>query len=108
MPRRLWTQEERDEAARILREMVPVGSTIYTILRHVSTSGTTRDIAPIFFPKHNDDRDLTVLVAKVMDLRVVNEGCRIDGGGEDKGHMLVHYLSHTLYGDGRALFQRWL
>lgn len=98
-----------DEAKAELRKLLPPGSTVHTILRHVSRSGLTRAISPVV-----DSQDVTWLVVSAFPDRFKRhsryEGIRREGTGMDMGFELVYNLSHALYpggfeciGDGREL-----
>ena len=93
-------QTQRDDAIKQLREMLPPGSTVRTILRHVARSGMTRWISPVV-----NDRDISWPVARALDepygiVPAGHEGIKIGGCGMDMGSQLVYSLSRTLYPDG--------
>lgn len=92
-------EQERQEAIDQLRKMLPVGSRVKTILRHVSASGMSRDISVI-----HGDYNLTYLVAKAIGypLREKNgyHVIRMSGCGMDMGFQLVYLLGRALYPDG--------
>lgn len=85
------------EAILKLREMLPPGSTVKTILRHVSRSGMMRSISPMI-----DGEDYSWLVGRALDMRFdqKNGGLRIGGCGMDMGFALVYNLSQVLYPKG--------
>ncbi len=86
------------EAREALREMLPPGSTVQTILRHVSRSGMTRAISPVV-----DGHDVSWLVVRAVPGFRVNQkhgGVTLGGCGMDMGFSLVYTLSSTLYPDG--------
>lgn len=87
-----------EEAQTELRRMLPPGSTVQTILRHVSRSGMTRAISPVV-----DGEDATWLVCKAFPFFKRNarhDGITVGGCGMDMGFWLVYELSHALYPDG--------
>lgn len=91
-----------------LRTQFKPGDTIYTVLRHASTSGMTRDITCFTI---NDDKSLsycTYQVAQALGESIANEGVRVQGAGMDMGFDLIYRLSYELFGDGYALNQRWV
>lgn len=107
--------QERAEALKELRGLLPAGSTVYTILRDVSRSGMSRKISTVAIK--TDDRgeiytlNLTHLVAKALGWRVktgFNDALIVSGCGMDMGFHLVSSLSYALYGKSDALKQRWL
>ena len=92
---------ERDEAIEQLREMLPPGSTVHTIARHVSRSGMSRSIS-IVIARDGDPWDISWLVARALGDRIDQNhgGIKIGGAGMDMGFALVYNLSSTLYRDG--------
>jgi hypothetical protein len=108
-------QEKQEQKAR-LREWMPEGSTVYTILRHVSASGMSRDIS-LVVPWIDESGKVGFIhpnygAAKILGDRLVSkngsDAIRIGGCGMDMGFHLVYSLSHALYGNGYALNQSWL
>jgi hypothetical protein len=109
--------EKQEQIAR-LREWMPKGSTVYTILRHVSASGMSRDISIVCI--HPEEAGTgtrwishpNYAVSKVLGYRLVikngSDAVRVNGCGMDMGHHLAHSLAHALYGDGYALSHEWL
>lgn len=94
---------EKREAITELRELLPVGSTVYTVLRHVSKSGMSRDIS-LHISHDGSIRTITHLAAVAMGDRVrevdgVN-AIRVNGCGMDMGWNLVYCLSTYLYPHG--------
>lgn len=91
----------KDEAIEMLREELHPGDTVFTILRHVSSSGMTRWISPMTIP---DDRvrDWTYAVGLVTDSKTNGqyEGVKRGGCGMDMGFDLVYSLSRRLFPDG--------
>ena len=75
---------------------------IYTILRHVSASGMTRDISLIAV-EDGRIRNVSGLVARVLGEKVREAhghwAIRVSGCGMDMGWGLVHRLSAILYSD---------
>lgn len=93
-------QAERDEAIAQLRGLLPPGSTVHTVLRHVSRSGMSRSISPVI---SWDDvpSDVSWLVARALGEKVDRYGgITLGGGGMDMGFALVYNLSSALYPDG--------
>jgi hypothetical protein len=88
---------------------------IYTILRHVSDSGMSRDISLIYV-KGKSVYHLNYSVAQALGDRLVSrngsDAIRVHGTGMDMGFHLVYSLSSVLYaGQDRAgyvLSHRWL
>jgi len=95
-------QAERDEARATLRALFdgqekPV---VHTVLRHVSSSGMSRDIS-LFTIDGNDLRNITYLAALAFgDKPKDRRGqwvIRVGGCGMDMGFHLVSGLSWVLY-----------
>lgn len=103
------TAQLKAEAIDQLSKLIPRGSTVYTVLRHVSASGMTRRI----------------------DLYCINDGCLrfisgyadhvglakrhksksgliVGGCGMDMGFHLVYNLADIMYQDGYALKHEWI
>lgn len=108
------TLTEKEEQTKRLKEWMPKGSTVYTILRHVSKSGMTRDISLVVFqegakyPIHPNWSASKVLNWRMSNKSGMNDSIRVSGCGMDMGFHLVYTLSSILYGDGYALKQEWL
>ena len=101
-------ENEQEQLISTLREWMPEGTTVYTILRGVSRSGMQRIISPIvfqngepIFPESN--------IAKLLGWNLAkDQGIKVTGAEMDMGFHLVYTLSQALYGEGYALKQRWL
>ena len=104
----MTTATEHDEAIEMLREVFPKGSTVYTILRHVSRSGMTRDISLVSAGEHPQVWDYYVARVLGMTHPTRSEGVRVRGTGMNMGFHLVYRLGHALYSDGYALRHAWL
>lgn len=91
----------REQAREKLRKWLPVGSTAYTILRHVSGSGMTRRIS-VLVPLDGGILDVSGFVATALDYRRHERdgGVIVGGCGMDMGYHLVYCLSRSLYPDG--------
>lgn len=86
--------------------MLPPGTTIHTILRHVSKSGMVRDISVILLSNlwPGESRDITHDVAIALRLkRQRNGGVRVHGVGMDMGFNLIYQLGALLYPNGFTL-----
>lgn len=95
------TNIEREQAIKDLREMLKPGDTIFTIGRHVSSSGMTRHIGVVV----NKDGNMlhpNWMVAKAVDYRVNKrcDGLVIGGCGMDMGFHLVYTLGRVLFPNG--------
>lgn len=81
-----------------LRALCPVGSTVYTVLRHRSASGMRRCIS-LFAIVDGAPQQLDYLIHKVTGAKIHRDhgGLITDGCGMDMGF-------HRVYGLGRALY----
>jgi hypothetical protein len=124
-------EADRLEAVAKLREMLPPGSTVYTILRHVSPPSMSRKMSLVVISGGKAEH-ITWLAARALGDKAVdyrgNWAIKVSGCGMDMGFHLVYSLSRRLYpqgfpvvGTGRngdtsghdqdggyALNQRWL
>lgn len=105
----------------LLKEWIPAGSTIKTVVTHVSRSGMSRSIRALV-PLQRADGSLTIadvsyMAADVLGWKVDERhgGVKIGGCGMDMGFHLVYTLSRKLYGAqdgagdaGYILKQSWL
>lgn len=89
-----------EQAKDTLRAMLPPGSTVYTILRHVSRSGMQRRI-DLYAMSPEGPVYLSGLAACAMGENVSDKGGIVVGGcGMDMGFSLVYNLSAVLYPHG--------
>lgn len=94
------------ESMQSLRESLKPGDTVYTVLRHVSSSGMSRRID---LYRLRDDRPeyLTVHAARVLGLKVSEKGgLVVSGGGRDMGFHVVYSLSRAMFGPNYNARQR--
>lgn len=104
---------ERTEAIEKLREIIKPGDTLYTVLRHVSSSGMSRVISVVSVSPDGDIRNLDYLISQLGHYRrtpisAKHDGLKVGGAGMDMGFAVVYDVSHTVFNDGYALKQRWL
>lgn len=90
---------QRDAVAQLHTYIKP-GDTIYTILRHCSSSGMTRVIDLKIIGQdtpriYNIGFNTAIALGLKWDYK--NEGIRISGVGMDMGFNLVYSLSRTLF-----------
>ena len=100
-----YTDQQRIDARATLLKLLKPGTTVYTILRHVSSSGMTRIIDPILIDKHGHTFFIQHAVAVLTD-RTINDrycGIKVSGCGMDMGFELVYILSRILYPAGFRL-----
>jgi hypothetical protein len=97
------TKAEREEARRDLRALLPAGSTVYTVLRHVSRSGMSRNLDCYALTTDGDGkawiRRITWQVCKATGHRYNTkaEALTITGCGMDMGYSVVNDLAIGLY-----------
>ena len=86
-----------------LHDLLPPGTTVHTILRHVSKSGMSRDISLVILTP-DGPRDITALAADAMGRKLSGycdfPAIRVGGTGMDMGYHLVYSLARALYPDG--------
>lgn len=100
---------------RLLKHYLKEGSTIYTLLRSVSSSGMTRHIS-LLVANGDEITDITYYAAGVLGESLYerngSRSIRVNGCGMDMGFHLVYNLSSVLFkGADRAgyiLKQRWI
>jgi hypothetical protein len=111
-----------DKAAAIakLRELLPPGSTVYTILRHVSRSGMQRKISCYAFLAESDGSirpywlDSFISKATGLPLDRKYEALTVNGCGMDMGHAIVDDIAWAIRQDPETstvpyrLSHRWL
>lgn len=115
-----YTKADREEAIAQLREILPEGSTVHCILRHVSRSGMRRRITFIAILGKDNYLYLDGMIAPALGYSQAShgEGLVVDGCGMDMGFQVVHSLSYALHGmpnklenksrRGYTLTHRWI
>lgn len=98
---------KKEELIEKLKEILKENDTVYTILRHVSKSGMSRDISVIII-KDNSPLNITYHVSEILNLHIKNNGVRVYGVGMDMGFNLVYNLSYVLFKDGYKLRHKWI
>ena len=108
---------DRDYAReQILTHYLAAGSRVYTILRHRSSSGMSRDISLLVANSDGRISDITYYAAAALGDRLIerdgHRAIRVNGAGMDMGFHLVYNLSSVLFhGEDRAgyiLKQEWI
>lgn len=90
----------RAQCVEKLRSILQPGSTVYTVLRHTSSSGMTRHI-DLFRILDNTPRCITWLASHALNDRLHNGGgIIVNGCGMDMGFHLVYNLGATLWPNG--------
>jgi hypothetical protein len=100
---------------RLLTHYLKPGTKVYTILRHVSSSGMSRNIS-LVIANGDEVIDITYYAAHALEDKLIeskgHRAIRVNGCGMDMGFHLVYNLSSVLFaGQDRAgyvLKQAWL
>lgn len=116
LSKRAQAQLDRDYAIeKLLTYYVKPGAKVYTILRHVSASGMSRDIS-LVIGDGNDIADITYYAAQALGDKLIeskgHRAIRQNGCGMDMGFDLVYNLSSVLFSGqeraGYVLKQGWI
>lgn len=92
-------ENEKREAIEKLRGWIKPGDTVFTILRHCSSSGMSRRIS-LVATVEGEILDITYWAAQAMGDRMKDGAIVVGGCGMDMGFALVYSLGRTLYPDG--------
>jgi hypothetical protein len=94
-------ETQKIESIKELQKLLKPGDTVYTVLRHVSTSGMSRAIS-VHIIRNNEPLNISWSVANVIGekLHTKHEGIKIDGCGMDMGFSVVYDLSRELFPNG--------
>jgi len=90
----------QEQARDDLRKIIPPGSTVTCILRHVSRSGMFRIIA-LCICENGEPRDISYLAGMATGIGYDRDrsGLKMGGCGMDMGFAAVYDLSRSLYRD---------
>lgn len=94
-----YTKEDQQHAIKSLKAILKPGDSVYTILKHVSKSGMSRDI-DVVIVDGEDIKNISYWVACALDYKLNNRGIRVGGCGMDMGFHLIYTLSSTLFSEG--------
>lgn len=96
-----YSKQEREESLAALREHLKPGQTVYTVLRHTSSSGMSRSIS-VMTIEGGDVRQWDYHVARVLGESIDErrEGVKVSGCGMDMGFHLVYALGSAVWPDG--------
>ena len=98
-------QARKEQAIKGLQAMLADGTTVYCILRHVSSSGMSRRIS-LAYVEGGEIQTFDMQAADAIDWRIgEKEGVIVSGCGMDMGFHLVETLGRVI---GRSLKHRWL
>jgi hypothetical protein len=112
------TKEDQGYAVERLTDYyLKPSDTVYTLNRHTSSSGMSRDIS-LFVARDGEIMDITYYAAHAIGWRLVERNgrraIRVSGAGMDMGFHTVYTLASVLYrgaveGDaGYSLRQEWI
>lgn len=98
------------KALETLKRCFPQGSTVYTVLRHVSGSGMRRRISVVSLAEGYPvaPNYATAVLLGLPLWHEFNDAVVIDGCGMDMGFEIAYRLGMALYGNGYALKHTWL
>lgn len=96
-------QKEQAEYQDKLRAIIKPGDTLYTTVKHVSSSGMLR-VIDVFLIKNNQPTSISSWVAFATGNKWDRDrgGVRMSGAGMDMGFETVYNLSYTLWPKGYA------
>lgn len=108
--------EELSRATELLKRLFPEGSTVYTVIRHVSRSKMSRTVGAVSIAQHQEFvGSLSILhpnsaVSLLTDYRLDPDrnGVIVKGIGFDVGARLTQAISLALYQNAFVLKSRWL
>jgi hypothetical protein len=111
-----YSKAEQQESREILLAILGKGgkktTNVFTIVRHVSSSGMSRVIQPIVFESGRPGQPsyLGFHAARVIGWPYdrKHEGVKVSGAGMDMTFHLVYTLSQVLFKDGYVLSNRQL
>jgi hypothetical protein len=91
-----------DDAMESFKKFMKPGTLVYTNLKHVSSSGMTRDIQVLVVTKEKRIWDISYFVAEILgrSLNRDNGGVRVGGAGMDMGFEIVYSLGYKLFPKG--------
>ncbi len=109
-------KQEAAEALESLRNMLPEGSKVYTLVTSVSRSGMSRTMRLMTIDKDGDRRNITHMVACALHYGTKNVGgwdcLKVEGCGMDMGFSVVYNLASAIFGHenrgGYKLKQEWI
>jgi hypothetical protein len=102
MTRKAQAEQDKQQAIERLRDLFPIGSTVSTILRHVSRSGMSRSISVLATDDDGSISDVSYLIVRagIAKFDPRHSGVTMGGCGMDMGFALVYRLARTIYRDG--------
>lgn len=107
-----FTKAEQAEALETLKDTLKDVDRLYTILRHVSSSGMSRVISVAYVNSAGEIDTLDWLIAKAgiysrTPISSKHDGLKVSGVGMDMGYDVVYTISRLVLGND-SLKQYWL
>jgi len=107
---------EKEEAREMLRELLDKsGRKIYTVLKHVSSSGMSRRISCLIDHPENGIMNIDYWIHRLGKFKESDKGgLKVNGCGMDMGFHVVYSTSYDVYKDvvseraGYVVDHRWL
>ena len=87
------------QSAASLLGLLEAGDTVYSVLRHVSASGMSRNI-DFYVIKDNQPLFITGSIASLLDMKRAKQGLTVTGCGMDMGFSVVYNLGAALWPNG--------
>jgi hypothetical protein len=99
-----------NETIATLRAWAPKGTRVFTVIRSVNRTNTSREIGLVLYDTERGEfRHIDHMTAAVLGKRIgKRDGVVVPGGGMDMGFSLVCDLAQAIHGDETALTQSWL
>jgi hypothetical protein len=102
----MYTMLSNRESLAKLQAYLPIGSTVYTMVRHISASGMSKRISAFTVVNGEIvDIDYLLIRAELGKTRGDKQGLYVTGVNLSLEYHLVHNLGRTLHSDGYALKQ---
>ena len=87
------------ESIKFLKSILKKNARVYTILRHVSKSGMSREIDIYYFDKKGNKNYLSWHASNVIGWSMGKNGIKVGGCGMDMGFHLIYTLSRCMFGN---------
>ena len=98
-----YSKSEIEESLTKLREWIKPGDTVYTVLRHVSRSGMSRNISVVLIDGDamlHPNHAVACVTGAPLVRGGMNDAIKVGGCGMDMGFALVYDLSARLWPNG--------
>lgn len=92
------SKADQSSALVTLHDLIKPGQTVYTNLKHVSSSGMSRRISLHIEDSDGEMFDITWLAARALNENLTSDGSiRVGGCGMDMGFSLVYNLGYAMF-----------